>query len=548
MLIKFAPPKSAFRLVGIRLLVAGLLCLTLTGSGVFAATDKEKTRSRAQQALRAGDFERAEQLYRELLAKNDKDSDARLGLSHALLKQRRLQDSFDHAARVLAVDPLSPRAHSLLGATVLASGDFRLSVEEFRTALSLKDDEAMAIAGLAMVDYYENRTARCLAGLRRAAFIDPSEPDYIFNLGQAAARLERYKEAADAYERFLVIAPRTDADRRARIRGLIDFLRYLGQQGTLHSMSGPDRTVLQFSSPDNRPILNLRVNGSKEYLRFVLDTGSGMSVISDVTARKLGIKPVAQGGLARAVGGGGRFEIVYGYINSIELGEMKISNVPVYIRHFFDEHNPVDGYLGIGMLSRLMISVDYGTKTLTMMRQRSPEMDVGAFSTGQGKPVNAEAVLPRPGVDVPVRTTSSGFLSGEVYIEGIARPLNFIIDTGATISVISERAAALEEAQGFLRPSRMKVFGAAGIADDVKTAILPKVMMGTYGLEKIDAAVLDLEPVNETAGFQQSGILGGNFLRHFRIMFDFPRGIVRLQPLSAIPIQSTAPQPEGTRE
>ena len=548
MLIKFAPPQSTFRRVGIRLLVASLLCLALTGSGAFAAADKEKTRSRAQQALRSGDFERAEQLYRELLAKNDKDSDARLGLSHALLKQRRLQDSFDHAARVLAVDPLSPRAHSLLGAAVLASGDFRLSVEEFRTALSLKDDEAMAIAGLAMVDYYENRTARCLAGLRRAAFIDPNEPDYIFNLGQAAARLERYKEAADAYERFLVIAPRTDADRRARIRGLIDFLRYLGQQGTLHSMSGPDRTVLQFSSPDNRPILNLRVNGSREYLRFVLDTGSGMSVISDVTARKLGIKPVAQGGLARAVGGGGRFEIVYGYINSIELGEMRISNVPVYIRRFFDEHNPVDGYLGIGMLSRLMISVDYGTRTLTIMRQRSPEMDVGAVSTGQGKPVKAEAVLPRPGVDVPVRTTSSGFLSGEVYIEGIARPLNFIIDTGATISVISERAAALEEAQGFLRPGRMKVFGAAGIAEDVKTAILPKVMIGSYGLEKIDAAVLDLEPVNETAGFQQSGILGGNFLRHFRVIFDFPKGIVRLQPLSAAPVQTTAPQPEGTRE
>src|SRR5215211_9329037 len=28
-----------------------------------------------------------------------------------------------------------------------------------------------------------------------------------------------YREAADAYERFLRIAPRTDADRRARIRG-----------------------------------------------------------------------------------------------------------------------------------------------------------------------------------------------------------------------------------------------------------------------------------------------------------------------------------------
>src|SRR6266478_2735417 len=276
--------KSLSRQIAIGAVAAGLLCLALTGPVTVNAKENEKTRSRAQRALRSGDFERAEQLYRELLAKNDRDTDARLGLSHALLKQRRLQDSFDHAARVVAIDPLSARAHALLGSAILASGDFRLSVEEFRTALALDENEAMAIAGLAMVDYYENRTTRCIAGLRRASDLDPSEPDYVFNLGQAAARSERYKEAADAYERFLVIAPRTDAERRARIRGLIDFLRYLGQQGSLYDLQGSDRTVLEFDSPDYRPIIKVRINGSKEYMRFVLDTGSGMSVLSEETA------------------------------------------------------------------------------------------------------------------------------------------------------------------------------------------------------------------------------------------------------------------------
>ena len=546
--MQFGPIKSPFHQIVIRALAAGLLCLALTGANPVNAVDKEKTRTRAQRALRSGDFERAEQLYRELLAKNDRDTDARLGLSHALLKQRRLQDSFDHAARVVAVDPLSARAHSLLGSALLASGDFRVSVQEFRTALSLNSDEAMAIAGLAMVDYYENRTARCVAGLRRAAFLDPNEPDYLFNLGQAAGRIERYKEAADAYERFLIVSPHTDTDRRARIRGLIDFLRYLGAQGGLYSLQGPDRTVLQFDAPDGRPIIKLRINGSKEFLRFVLDTGSGMSVISDETARKLGLKAVAHGGLARAVGGGGRFEIVYGYLNTIELGEVRIANVPVYIRHFYDEHNPVDGYLGIAALSRLVISLDYGVRTLTLTRQRNSQTEVGTGTAGQGKPVKAEAVEPRPEIGVAVRTTSSGFLSGEVFIDGITRPLNFIIDTGATVSVLSEKTAALEEARAFIKEGRMRVFGAAGIAEDVKTALLPKVMMGSYTLEKINAAVLDLEPVNETAGFQQSGILGGNFLRHFRVAFDFQNGIVRLQPLDAAPIQSANPQPEGTKE
>ncbi len=146
-----------------RQLPVAALCVALGAVALAAPVDNEKTRERAFKALRSGDFERAEKLYRELLAKDDKDLEAQLGLSHTLLKERRLQDSFDHAARAIAIDPLSARAHALLGSVVLATGDFRMSVEEFRTAISLRSDEAMAIGGLAMVDFYDNRTS-CVLG------------------------------------------------------------------------------------------------------------------------------------------------------------------------------------------------------------------------------------------------------------------------------------------------------------------------------------------------------------------------------------------------
>ena len=505
-----------------------LLLLVSLLLATSALADTRKALRQAQKALRAGDFEKAEQLYREILKKDDHDIEARLGLSHALLKQRRLQDSFDHAARVLSVDPLSARGHALLGEAILAAGDFRLSIEEFRTALTLDDDNAMAIAGMAMIDFYENRTLDALSRLRRAVAIDSEEPDYLFSLGQAAARSERYREAADAYERFLVIAPRTDSDRRARIRGLIDFLRYLGRQASLYDVNGADRTILPFEAYDNRPIIKVRLNGSKQAFRFVLDTGSGMSVISEETARKLRLKPVARGGMARAIGGGGRFEIVYGYLDSLALGDVRVDHVPVYIRHFYDSHNPVDGYLGISALVRLVTTVDYGAQHMTLIRQR-PSSESAAV-TNQTRSDNATQPS-RVGIDVPVRTTSSGFLSGEVIIEGIKKPLNFIIDTGASVSVLSERAAELEGVGEFIQEDRMRVFGAAGVSDNVKIALLPRIAIGSFAREKINAAILDLDPINETAGFQQNGILGGNFLRHFRVIFDFQRAIVRLELL-----------------
>src|SRR6185295_17611475 len=287
---------------------AFVLCFAFAGAAnlAFAKVDK-KAYNKGYRALKKGDFEEAEKIFRDLLGKDAHDNEARLGLSFTLLKLRNLQGAYDNAARVIMVDPLSARAHALLGTAILGAGEFRLSVEEFKTALALDENEALAVAGLAMVDMYENRLPLALPALRKAASIDPDEPDYVFNLGQAAARSEKYKEAADAYERFLQIAPKTDFDRRARIVGLIDFLRYLGRQGLLYVPSGGYRSSVQFEATDNRPVLEVKVNGGKERLRFVLDTGSGMSVISEQTAKRLGIRPVAKGGLARAVGGGGKF-------------------------------------------------------------------------------------------------------------------------------------------------------------------------------------------------------------------------------------------------
>lgn len=509
--------------------MCGLLCLgvLILPPSVRAG---DKTHDRAEHAVRLGDFDLAEKLYRELLTKDAHDTKARLGLSFTLYKKRSLQDAFDHATRVILEDPLSASAHSILGLVILTSGDFRRSIEEFRTALSLKSDDARAIAGLAMVDFYENRMEQSVQGLRRAAFIDPYEPDFVFDLGQVASRTERFKEAADAYERFLAIAPKTDTDRRARIRGLIDFLRYLGDQGTLYSLSGEGRTTINFEHTTGRPIVLVHVNGSREPLRFVLDTGSGMSVVSEKTARRLGIKPVARGGMARGVGGAGRFEIVYAFLSSIDIGDVRVSNVPVYVRQIYTSGTEVDGYIGLSVISKYIATVDYGAGSFTLARGRGSNDDFSIQSgikVQRGGPTNPQAAR----FDIPLRVTSSGFLSGEVRLDGIDKPLNFIIDTGADISVVSDALFKAEDFGNIARGARIPIYGAAGITDSVMTLYLPRVSVGAHFREGIEAAVLDLEPINETSGFDQVGILGANFLRHFRVVFDFQRSVMRLEKI-----------------
>ncbi|MEJ7712454.1 MAG: retropepsin-like aspartic protease [Pyrinomonadaceae bacterium] len=139
--------------------------------------------------------------------------------------------------------------------------------------------------------------------------------------------------------------------------------------------------------------------------------------------------------------------------------------------------------------------------------------------------------------------TSSGFLSSEVKLDGIDATQNFIVDTGASISVVSEALRAREEMGRFMQTTRIKVYGAAGITENVSALIIPKMTVGLHSRSVVPAVILDLEPINETTGFEQTGIIGGNFLRNYRMTIDFQRAILRLEPVSPA---AAAPAPQHT--
>ncbi|MGI8670213.1 MAG: aspartyl protease family protein, partial [Aridibacter sp.] len=338
----------------------------------------------------------------------------------------------------------------------------------------------------------------------------------IFALAQVSSRAEKYKAAADAYDRFLQISQKSDVERRDRIKGLIKFLRYLGNRNSLYDVGGERETKVKMPLVNNRPVIQVRLEKNGELLNFVLDTGSGISVISDKTSKRLKIKPITKGGVARALGGDGKFDIVYGFLNKIFIGDVTIRNVPIYIREFHNKSEDVDGYIGLSLISKFITTVDYGNETFSLARKDDSE-DV--------KSEENEAAL-------PLRLTSSGFLSGQVKLEGIESPLNFIVDTGASVSVISQKLAVLDEMIQYDSGETMNVIGAAGITEGVPSFLLPNVTFGGFSRTELKAIALDLNLINETSGFEQSGILGGNFLKNYRLTFDFKNSKVTFVPNS----------------
>lgn len=495
-----------------------LLCLTAAVVPALAADDKPDYKKLVKEGIkltRFGTFEQAEEMLRRAVAAAPDRSEAKIELAYSLTKQRRLGESFAILTEIVQKEPKNARAFSVLGATMLAGGRFREARICFFNALKLNRREHLAWAGYGMLDFYENRIGESVENLRESVYYAPDEPDYVFALAQVSARAELYKEAADAYRDFLNVSNKADTDRRARIRGLIEFLRYLGNAGTLYRIGGEEKTKVGFELVGNRPIITLRINGNDEPLRFVLDTGSGISVVSEDTAKRLKIKPVTRGGFARGIGGNGKFEIVYGLLREISIGDVYMRSVPVYIRKFHDEAHKVDGYIGLALISKFLTTIDYGDSTFSLTRRSADE----------------RLFQQTADTSLPLRLTSSGFLSGEVYLQGMESPLNFIVDTGASVSVISDHVAREDALLPFLGDEKLRVVGSAGVTDEVQTFTLPKVTFGQHSEKNITAVALDLGLINEASGFEQSGILGGNFLKNYRMTFDFKNSKVIFEPV-----------------
>jgi len=487
-------------------------------AGFQRSGDIRQLIKRSDKHLRNGNLSEAEKLLREALASSPNEPTTRLKLAFIAIKQRRFLEAYETALEIAKSDPSNAYAFAVLGTTLLNAGRFQDARPIFYTALKIDRGEAVAWAGLGMLEFYQNNITRGVESLRQAIYIKPLEPDYYFTFAQVATRAEKYRDAADAYHKFLEVSRVPDDDRRARIKGLIAFLRFLGYKSGLHITGGEPHASVGFELRGDRPVIDLKVNDRVEPMKFVLDTGSGISVISEETAARLKIKTIARGGHAKGVGGDGRFEIVYGFLDQIQIGDVKIRNVPVYIRKFYGEKQNVDGYIGLSLISKFLTTIDYGNLTFSLTKKET---------TNEPETAGDHSL--------PLRLTSSGFLSGEVQVEGIEAPLNFIVDTGASVSVISDDLARLESIIPFARIEKMRVIGSAGVTNNVSTFSLPKVSFGSHTRRSVAAIALDLDMINETSGFEQSGILGGNFLKNYRLTFDFKNSRVIFVPIDRVP-------------
>lgn len=518
--------KTVFALVNLqaftKLFMLIVFCLWVSSVSANGITGQHR---KAEKEISNGNFEQAEHLYQEIIKKNAKDVEAHLGLGQVYLKRRNLQEAFDIGIKALQMDVNNTRARAIVATALLRSGYIEKSREQLNYTLQINPREDLALATSAEIDLYESRIKEAYQKLRQATSIRPAEGDYWLILARAASRQEFFKEAAESLRQFLQNSPKTDVERRSRIDGVIKFYTYLGESH-LYQIKGKSADIaLQIKL--RRPHLEIKING-KETLKFVIDTGAGICVLSPEAAARVGVKEIARGGEARAVGGEGSFPIVYGLIDELQLGDIKVNAVPTYIRKVHSVSNAkaediADGYLGLSLLSNFLMTMDYKNGQLKLVMPDDDDKTVK-------DPAKEAEKIPNSTI-VPFRTTESGLISIESKVNDDAT-VNLIFDSGATSSVISSTVVDSQKWESKILKETVKVVGAAGLTEDVKL-ISAKVQIVDLLRENMRMPILNLARINEQAGFEQQGILGGDFLYHCRIQIDFRKLQLTLTPNSS---------------
>jgi tetratricopeptide (TPR) repeat protein/predicted aspartyl protease len=434
----------------------------------------------------------------------------RVGVISSALRIAEFEVAREEAEKLYQSDPTGPESMALYGDALWASGLFQDAEAKYTAALASAPELARGHHGLARALAARTRLDEAMTEAQAALRLSPRDLEIHHTVGTIFERMHKYEEAAVAYSNYVNLLPNKDqSEKAAWSRAEIRFLRSFGQRVPFETEAGADDRLytVDFRLVNEKVVVRAKVNDGAAQ-DFVIDTGSENTVITRGTAQRFGITPVTYT-LSAGVGRVGLRGLQLARMDSIEIGSLKLRNVPCLIKNPPLRDIPVKETEALSPLALgYSMVIDYRTHKLTF-----------------GKTLPDEA----KDFELPLRLYRLATVSGT--IDG-GHKANFVVDTGGEVISISQAtASALHKPQGARRIA-LKVYGTSGWDDDA--FLLPGVDLAfdTIQYKNFPVVVLNLDAPSALLGFQLGGIVGHKFLSKYRVAIDLGRSVLRLKNVS----------------
>jgi predicted aspartyl protease/Flp pilus assembly protein TadD len=435
---------------------------------------------------------------------------ARAGVVRSALRVAEFDLARTEADTLVKGSPLAPEAIVLYADALWASGLFEEAENQYHRVLETSPDLPRAHHGMARALAARSKLPEAMDEAQTALRLSPRDLELHHTVGAIYERMHLYEEAAGAFSNYVNLLPNKDHSEKADwSRSEIKFLRSFGQRVPFEMDPGAEDQLytIDFRVVNDKVVVRAKVNDGS-FQDFVVDTGAENTVISRPTAQRLGVQPITYT-LSAGVGDVGLRGLQLARINSLELGTLKLRNIPCLIKDPPLRDLPVREAESLSPLALgFSMIIDYHTKKITF---------------GKHLPIEDSDIA------LPLRlhrlVTVRGMVDG-------THTANFVVDTGGEVISISRATAS---ALGRPEPTRriaLKVFGSSGWDRDA--FLMPGVSLAfdTIRYNNFPVVVLNLDSPSALLGFQLGGIVGHKFLSKYRVAIDLEHSVLRLKSIA----------------
>jgi tetratricopeptide (TPR) repeat protein len=443
-------------------------------------------------------------------AERGNDRQARIGVIQMALRTAEFDIARHEAETLIKGFPHSAEALSLYGDSLWAAGQFEQAESKYKDALAAEAQLARGHHGMAKSFAARTRLDDAMNEAQAALRLSPRDLEIHHTVGTIYERMHKYEEAASAYTNYVNLLPNKDRSEKADwSRAEIRFLRSFGQRVPFEMDPGADQMLytIDFKLVNDKVVVRAKVNDASAQ-DFVVDTGSENTVITRNTAQKLNVTPITYT-LSAGVGEVGLRGLQLARIDSLEIGSLKLRNVPCLIKNPPLRDLPTKETESLSPLALgFSMTIDYKTRKLTFGRHLAPE------------PKDFE---------LPLRLYRLATVNGTV--DGVHK-VNFVVDTGGEVISISQATAVALGKQTPVNRIALKVYGTSGWDRDA--FLLPGVDLSFDAIQykNFPVVVLNLNAPSALLGFQLGGIVGHKFLSKYRVGIDLENSVLRLKAVS----------------
>jgi len=158
----------------------------------------------AYAALSSGRLETAQRLYEELLRNEPRNIDALLGLAAIAVQENKTDEAVKHYMRILELDPRHALAQA--GMIAILGRAEPLAAETRLKLLIARDPSAFLYFTLGNLYADQSRWAQAQQDYFQAYHLEPTNPDYAYNLAVGLEHVGQSKLALDFYRRAVQLA------------------------------------------------------------------------------------------------------------------------------------------------------------------------------------------------------------------------------------------------------------------------------------------------------------------------------------------------------